>query len=332
MAGLHDDRKGIFQADLLRSVLFVVLAAALCWFYFKGKIKPVVLLSGLLVISSFDLLAEGNKYLSEDSYTEPETIEAAFTMSDADKHIQADPEKNFRVLDMSSGDPFQDAHTSYFHNSIGGYHPAKLALYNDIIEHQLTKGNQRVYDMLNTKYIIRKAQNGQEEAMLNAGAYGSCWLVSGIEFVNNADQEMAALDSTNVRDTAIVENIFKDRIPFMPVKDSSASIHLIENLNDKISYGFKSKTNQFAVFSEVYYDKGWNAFIDGKSAPYCKVNYILRGMAVPAGDHTIEFRFEPQSYIMGNKLSIWASIITYLLLIAAGLQLLGIIKPIKPKV
>jgi hypothetical protein len=331
MTGLHDDRKGIFQADLLRSVLFVVLAAALCWFYFKGKIKPVVLLSGLLVLSSFDLLAEGNKYLSEDSYTEPETIEAAFTMSDADKRIQADPEKNFRVLDMSSGDPFQDAHTSYFHNSIGGYHPAKLALYNDIIEHQLTKGNQRVYDMLNTKYIIRKAQNGQEEAMLNAGAYGSCWLVSGIEFVNNADQEMAALDSTNVRDTAIVENIFKNRIPFMPVKDSSASIHLIENLNDKISYSFKSKTNQFAVFSEVYYDKGWNAFIDGKSAPYCKVNYILRGMAVPAGDHTIEFRFEPQSYIMGNKLSIWASIITYLLLIAAAVQIFIGLKPLTPK-
>jgi hypothetical protein len=161
--------------------------------------------------------------------------------------------------------------------------------------------------------------------MLNAGAYGSCWLVSGIQFVNNADQEMAALDSTNVRDTAIVENVFKDKISFMPVKDSSGSIHLIENLNDKISYSFKSKTNQFAVFSEVYYDKGWNAFIDRKSAPYCKVNYILRGMSVPAGDHTIDFRFEPQSYIMGNKLSIWASIISYLLIIAAALQAFGIL-------
>jgi hypothetical protein len=320
MSALHEDRKGIFQSDLLRSILFVVLAAALCWFYFRGKIKPVVLLSGLLVISSYDILTEGNKYLSEDTYTEPETIEASFTMSAADKRIQADPEKNFRVLDMSSGDPFQDAHTSYFHNSVGGYHPAKLALYNDLIEHQLTKGNQRVYDMLNTKYIIRKTQDGREEAMVNAGAYGSSWLVSDIHFVNNADQEMAALDSMNTRDTAIVENIFKDRIPFMPVKDSAASIRLIENLNDKISYSFKSKANQFAVFSEIYYDKGWNAFIDGKPSPYCKVDYVLRGMAIPAGDHTIEFRFEPQSYIMGNRLSVWASIITYLLLIAAALQ------------
>ncbi len=326
MNALHEDRKAIFQADLLRSILLVVLASTLCWFYFRGKIKPVVLLSGLLILSSFDLLTEGKKYLGEENYVEAESIESSFTMTDADRQIKADPEKNFRVLDMSTGDPFQSAHTSYFHNSVGGYHPAKLALYNDLIEHQLVKGNQMVYNMLNTKYIIQRGQGGQDVARLNAGAFGSCWLVADIHFVNNADQEMAALDSINVRDTAIVENIFRDRIPFMPIKDSSASIKLIENLNDKISYSFKSKSNQFAVFSEIYYDKGWNAFIDGKPSPYCKVDYVLRGMSVPAGEHTIEFRFEPQSYIMGNRLSVWASIVIYLLLIAAALQLLGIIK------
>ncbi|MDP9043019.1 MAG: hypothetical protein M3N30_13660, partial [Bacteroidota bacterium] len=219
MSALHADRQAIFQADLIRSVFFVLLAAALSWLYFRGKIKAVVLLSGLLVLSSYDLLAEGKKYLSDDNYVEPETIESSFTLSDADKRINADPEKNFRVLDMSSGDPFQDAHTSYFHNSVGGYHPAKLALYNDLIEHQLVKGNQMVFNMLNTKYIIRKGQDGREEAMVNAGALGSCWLVSDILFVKNADQEMAALDSINVKDTAIVENTYKDRISFMPVKD-----------------------------------------------------------------------------------------------------------------
>jgi hypothetical protein len=317
MSALHEDRKGIFQADLFRSVILVLLSAGFCWFYLRGKIKTPVLLAGLLVLSSFDLMAEGKKYLSEDSYTEPENIEAGFAPSDADIKINADPEKNFRVLDIAGGDPFQDAHTSYFHNSVGGYHPAKLALYNDLIEHQLVKGNQMVYNMLNTKYIIRKGPDGKDIAMLNAGAFGSCWLVSNIHFVNNADQEMAALDSINLRDTAVVENLYRNQIPFMPVKDSSASIHLIENLNDKISYGFKSKTNQFAVFSEVYYDKGWDAFIDGKAAPYCKVNYVLRGMAVPAGDHTIEFRFEPKTYVMGNQLSVWSSILTYLLILWA---------------
>ena len=327
LPALREDRQGVFQADLLRSFIFLVLSAGLCWFYLRGNLKPVVLVSGLLLLCSYDLMSEGKKYLSDDSYSDAVSVDDSFVMSDADRQINADPEKNFRVLDIASGDPFQDAHTSYFHNSVGGYHPAKLALYNDIIERQLVKGNQMVYNMLNTKYIIRKGQDGKDFAMINNGAFGSCWLVSSIHFVNSADEEMAALDSINVRDTAIVENQYKDKISSMPVKDSSASISLIDNLNDKISYNFKSNSNQFAVFSEIYYDKGWNAFIDGKSAPYCRVDYVLRGMSVPAGTHTIEFRFEPQSYIMGNNISIWAVLITYLILILAVLQKLGIIKP-----
>jgi hypothetical protein len=324
MSALREDRKGIFQADLLRSVIFILLAGGLCWFYFRGKIKAVVLLSGLLILSTYDILAEGKKYLSEDSYIEADNSENTFSPTDADNQISADPEKNFRVLDVASRDPFQSARASYFHNSVGGYHPAKLALYNDIIEHQLSKGNQMVFNMLNTKYIIQKSQDGKDIARLNSGAFGSCWLVSNVHFVQNADQEMAALDSINLRDTAVVENTFREKIPFMPVQDSSASIHLIENRLDTISYGFKSKTNQFAVFSEIYYDKGWLAFIDGKEAPYCKVDYVLRGMAVPAGDHTIEFHFRPKSYYMGNTISIWATIFTFLLIISAVLQLLGI--------
>jgi hypothetical protein len=329
MSALHEDRKDIFQADLLRSIVFVLLSVALCWFYFKGKIKSPVLVAGLLILSSYDLMAEGKKYLSDESYSDPESEETTFTMSDADLRIQRDPEKNFRVLDIASGDPFNSAHASYYHNSVGGYHPAKLALYNDLIEHQLVKGNQMVYNMLNTRYVIRKGADGKEEAMPNMGAFGSCWLVSDILFVNNADQEMASLDSINVRDTAIIENEYKNKVTLLPQKDSTATIQLIENLNDKISYHFKSKTSQFAVFSEIYYDKGWNAFIDGNPAPYCRVDYVLRGMSVPAGDHQIEFRFEPQSYVMGNRLSIWSGIITYLLLIGTVLQITGVF-PRKP--
>ncbi len=329
MTALHEDRKGIFEADLLRSAVLLLLAAALCWFFFKDKIKAPVLLASLLVLSSFDIMAEGKKYLSDDSYSDAENLESTFAPSSADLKINADPEKNFRVLDIASGDPFQDAHTSYFHNSVGGYHPAKLALYNDLIERQLSKGNQMVYNMLNTKYMIRKGPDGKEIAMPNTGAFGSAWVVSGIQFVNNADQEMAALDSTNLRDTAVVENTFKSKIPFMPVRDSSATVELIENHLDTITYHFKAKTNQFVVFSEVYYDKGWNATIDGRPAPYCRVNYVLRGMSVPAGEHTIEFRFEPTTYIMGNKLSLWSSVITYLLIITAAWRVL--LQSLKPK-
>jgi len=328
MSALQEDRKSIFQADLLRSVVLVLLAAGLMFFYLRRKMKPVYLMVSLLLLSSFDLLAEGKKYLNEDNYIEPENLEAQFNLTDADLKINADPEKNFRVFDQGNGgDPFANPHASYYHNSIGGYHPAKLALYDDLIQRQLRKGNLQVYNMLNTKYIIQHPQGSQKEvAMLNPNAFGSCWLVSDIHFVNNADEEMAALDSIHVRDTAIVEKLYKDRIPFLPQKDSLASIHLIENLNDKITYGFKSGTNQFAVFSEIYYDKGWNAYLDGNPAPYCRVNYVLRGMSVPAGEHTIEFRFEPKSYIMGNQLSVWAAILTYLILIIAGLQLLGLIQ------
>jgi hypothetical protein len=155
--------------------------------------------------------------------------------------INADTEKNFRVLDIASGDPFQNARASYYHNSVGGYHPAKLALYNDLIQRQLVKGNQRVYNMLNTKYVIQKGQDGREIAVPNNGAFGSCWLVSALHFVNNADQEMAALDSINVRDTAVVKKIVL-RIKFhLPCKGQLRQHSTDENLNDKISYSFKSK-------------------------------------------------------------------------------------------
>lgn len=324
MAGLQEDRKGIFGSDLMRTTILVLLAAGLTWFYLRNKIKPQYLLAGLLLLSSYDLLAEAKKYLNEDTYVEPENIEASFSMSDADKKIKADPEKNFRVLDETSGDPFQDSHASYYHNSVGGYHPAKLAIYNDLITHQLAKGNQMVYNMLNTKYIITKSRDGREDvATLNPGAFGSCWLVSAIKYVGTADEEMAALDSLNLRDTAVVQQSFARDIPFMPVKDSGATVKLVENLNDKITYQFQSKSNQFVVFSEIYYPLGWNAFIDGKKSAYAKVDYVLRGMAVPAGSHSIEFRFEPQSYVIGNKISVWAAIITYLLLIAA---LVGVVR------
>jgi hypothetical protein len=323
MAGLQDDRRSVFQSDLIRSLVLVLLASGLIWVYLRKKISPVFLLAGLLVIGSLDLMAEGKKYLNDDTYVDPENIDESFSMSDADKKINADPEKNFRVLDESGGDPFQNSHASYYHNSVGGYHPAKLALYNDLIEHQLQKGNQQVFNMLNTKYIIRKGPDGREDiALLNPGAFGSCWLVSGIKYVSTADEEMDALTDTHIRNTAIIRKSHEAEIPFAPAPDSTASVKLIENLNDRISYQFQSKSNQFVVFSEIYYPKGWDAYIDGKKSPYVRVDYVLRGMSVPAGSHTIEFRFEPQSYVTGNRISVIAAIVTYLLLIAAVVDLL----------
>jgi hypothetical protein len=264
------------------------------------------------------VLTVGKRYLSEDNFVESADFDSSFTPNAADMRINADPDKNVRVLDETS-DPFQDARPSYFHNSVGGYSPAKLGLYQDVIEKQLSKGNMRVYDMLNTKYFIQQdPQTRQPVARLNPGAYGTCWLVKAIRYVKDGDEEMQALDSTDTRDTVIIQQKFQHLVPFAPSPDTSASIHLIENQNDKISYAFSAKANQFAVFSEIYYDKGWNAFIDGKKTDYCRVDYILRGMAVPAGDHTIEFRFEPHSYQLGDMLSTWSALLLYLLIIVAA--------------
>jgi Bacterial membrane protein YfhO len=317
MKGLESDRQSIFGGDLIRTILIFLLVAALLGLYLKGKIKPLVLIVGVLVVSAYDLLAEGRLYLNEESFVEPGDYEATFNPSPADIEISKDSTKNFRVVD-ETGEWWQDSRASYHHNSLGGYSPAKLGLYQDIMDSQLLRGNLNVYNMLNTKYIIRRnPANGQDQATLNPNAFGSSWLVKAIHYVKDGNEEMKALDSINVKDTAIIQHKFENVIKFMPVPDSTASISLIENLNDKISYKFSAKTNQFAIFSEVYYDKGWNAFLDGNPTDYCRVDYILRGMPVPAGEHTIEFRFEPKVYGLANTLSLWGSVVTFILLIAA---------------
>ena len=173
--------------------------------------------------------------------------------------------------------------------------------------------------MLNTKYIIQQnSTNGQPVASLNADAFGPCWLVKDIHYVKDGNEEMKALDSINLKDNAIVQEKYKNTVGALPAFDSTASLKLVRNVNDTIVYTSAAKTNQFAVFSEIYYDKGWNVFIDGKKTDYLRVNYALRGLPLPAGNHTIEFKFEPQSYKTGNTLALIASLAAYLLLLTAG--------------
>jgi hypothetical protein len=274
---------------------------------------------GLLLLSSIDLLGIDRRYLNDDNFVDEDQYESAYVPTEADKQIMADPDKPFRVFDETDPQgPFQGSRASYFFNSVGGYHPAKLGLYQDIIEHQLSKGNMEVFNMLNTRYfIVQDPRTGNSIAQRNPNAFGPVWLVKAVHFVPNADAEMSALDSVHLRDTAVAQQQFAPEVKFQPQFDSSATIKVDQYLNDRISYQFSSPTNQFAVFSEVYYPKGWNAYIDGKKADYIKVDYVLRGMAISAGKHTIEFRFEPQSYKTANTLMLIASLLAYVLLIAA---------------
>ena len=318
LTALRNDRKGLMGGDLVRTIILMTLAFLLMGLFVKKKISAAILISALIFLNGYDLLGVATRYLNSEKYVEESDFESVFIPTEADLQIKNDPDhNNIRVFNQTV-DVFNDATTSYHHNSVGGYHPAKLDLYNDIITYQLSKGNMQVFNMLNTKYFItQNPQTGKPMAQINPTAFGNAWLISGVKFVETADQEMLALDNTNLRDTAVVENKYKAQIKQPPVPDSSAFIKLKENLNDKINYTFHSATPQVAVFSEVYYPFGWDAYIDGKKANYFKTDYVLRGMYIPAGGHEIEFRFEPESFTTGRTVTIVANLLVMLVIIMA---------------
>ncbi|MGN6342797.1 MAG: YfhO family protein [Ginsengibacter sp.] len=313
---LQSDRKSLMGKDLVRSFVLIGLALVLMGLFLKKKLSSKILVGALIILTAYDLLGVALRYLNSNNYVEPEDFESAFVPSPAVAQILKDPDHaNFRVFDETV-DPFNDATAAYHLNLVGGYNPAKLGLYNDIITNQLSKGNMRVFNMLNTKYfIVNDPQTGKPVAQLNPGAFGNCWLVKGIKYVDNADQEMAALDNTDLRDTAVVENKYKSLITTAPQYDSIAYIKLVENRNDTINYRFSSAFPSFAVFSEVYYAEGWNVYIDGVKSNYVKTDYILRGLPIPAGNHEIQFRFEPNTFTTGRTISIIANILVALLII-----------------
>lgn len=311
---IQEDRKGLFAGDLFRSIIFMALTLIVLWLAGNKKLQPLPVMAILLLLSSVDLLSVGKRYLNENSFVDSSDFDNAFAMTDADRMIKQD-KGYYRVLNTTV-DFTNESITAYHHNSIGGYHPAKLQIYQDLIEHQIAKNNMQVLNMLNTKYVIvANPQTGQPIAQQNPGAFGPVWFVKGIKYVANGKEEMAALDSTNLRDTAVVQTKFKSSIANEPVADSTASIQLIENKNDIINYESNAATNQFAVFSEIYYTAGWNAYIDGKQAQIVKTNYALRGLAVPAGKHKIELRFEPKSYKLGDTLLLISSLLVYIIVL-----------------
>jgi hypothetical protein len=208
---------------------------------------------------------------------------------------------------------FNDASTSYFHKSIGGYHGAKLKRYQELIEFQIAKNNMKVLNMLNAKYFIVADQQTREPmAQRNPGALGNAWFVREIKWVPNADAEIKALTDFEPQKTIVVDERFRKEADNKFSYDSLASIKLTSYKADELVYDYKSGVPQMTVFSEIFYDKGWNAYVDGQLQPHFRANYVLRAMVLPAGNHKIEFRFEPQSYLMGEKISLAGSIMLFL--------------------
>jgi hypothetical protein len=297
------DRKSMLLMDTLRSLVLVVLSGGMLWFFLKDKFKQLYVVLGLGVIILFDLISVNKNYVNEDDFQPSRRVDKPFTASNADKEILKD-KTHYRVVNFAT-DPMQDGATSYFHQSIGGYHAAKMGRYQELSEYQIAKNNMQVLNMLNTKYFIVPNKQGEKQAQLNPDANGNAWFVENVKVVNSANEEMQALDSLNTKFTAVLDKSKvsgNDNFTFQ--KDSTAIIALLNYDVTTLTYQSKTVKEQFAVFSEIYYKDGWNAYIDDKLAPHFRVNYVLRGMKIPAGEHKITYKFEPKVIQQGGFISL----------------------------
>jgi len=305
---LQSDRAGLLSADAWRSFIFIALTFGTLWMFLKNKLKLqyVIIIVGVLVLT--DMWTVNKRYLNDDNFARKRKVEIPYQATQADQQILRDIDPNFKVFNQSVS-TFNDASTSYFHKSIGGYHGAKLKRYQELIENHIAKGNAAVINMLNTKYVI----NRQGQAQQNPGAMGNSWFVNEINIVANADAEIAALNGFNPATTAIVDTRFSEQI-IDSLDNTGASIVLTEYKPNYLKYNSNSTKDGIVIFSEIYYYKGWNAYVDDKLTPHFRANYVLRGMQVPAGNHTVEFKFAPTSYSTGERVSLASSIILLLLL------------------
>lgn len=312
---LRQDRSSLLGKDILTSLVYVLLAFALIYGFIEKKINATVLIAGLGIVTMIDLLVIDSKYLNDKNYTVKDRYEEDnFPMTPVDQAILKDKDPNYRIFNMAKGsDPFQDANPSYYHKSIGGYHPAKLGIYDDLITYQLSgKMNLPVLNMLNTKYIIQPGQDGNAMPTQNPGALGNVWFVKGVHWANGPAEEMLALDNFSPKDTAVMDSKYKPAVDGKFTADSAATIQQTKFDNDAITYESNSTTPQLAVFSEIYY-KDWAAYIDGKPTDILKANYVLRSLVVPAGKHIIDFKFEPKIY---HRTFVISTIAGWLMLLA----------------
>jgi hypothetical protein len=315
LAAIREDRAAIFSADAFRSLVFILLSGATIWAMINQKIKKPLFYSILILLILIDMWSVNRRYVNNDSFVRKSVAEVPFQPTTADQIIMKDKDPDFRVFNQSVGNPFSDASTSYFHKSLGGYHGAKLRRYQELIDHHLAKGNMNVFNMLNTKYfIVPDEKGGQPQMQVNFQALGNAWFVNNAHMVNNADEEINALTDFVPNETAVYDKRFENQVTgHLISKDSLSSIVLTEYEPNHLTYKSDTRKEQLAVFSEIYYDKGWNAYIDGNKAPYFRADYVLRAMILPAGTHTVEFKFEPRVYKTGEKISLASSLLLVLL-------------------
>lgn len=318
---LEKVRMAIFKSDAIRSFLFITVAAIILLINVNGKLKNNVMFVMLAALVVLDMFPINKRYLNNDNFIDSRRFEKPFVMSEIDKQILQDNSLNYRVMDLTKN-TFNDASTSYFHKSIGGYHGAKLRRYQDIINRYLggnSVGNDgfwNVLNMLNTKYLIYP-QGNKPVANINPDAFGNAWIVSDIKWVTTPNEEIAAIENTDVKTTAIVNDEFRNVIGDFNPSSVSGTIKLDSYKPNELVYSFNSSKDELVVFSEIWTNKGWTLWIDGNESPLIRADYILRAAVIPAGNHEIMMRYEPKIWKVGNTIQFISSLILILGLIAA---------------
>ncbi len=335
---LEDVRVAIFRKDALRSLLFIILAAVPLFLYGKGKLKGQIAFPILAVLVLVDMFPVDKRYLNNDKFVSKQKYFQPYTASTADQAILADNALDFRVADITK-DMFNDASTCYFHKSLGGYSGAKLRRYQDVITQYLSGElnqlrsakstrdltealmNQKVLNMLNTKYII---YNPDAQPFPNHFAYGNAWIANDVQWVDTPNEEIDAIATTDLRRAAILNKEFVQQVGDYQVTDSiMPTIELTEYQPNKLTYSFSgvstgsTTANYLVVFSEIWTEKGWKMTIDGQEQPLLRANYLLRAAMIPSGDHEIVMEYAPKAYKMGNTVSFASSLIMILGLIGA---------------
>ncbi len=309
-SAIEDTRISMMQGSAYRTFALIALAALGCFAYVRGFIKAPIAMIIIAVLGLGDLFLVDKNYVNNDDFITDRSFNKNFELRKVDETILKDPDLHYRVFDVSTPNPWSSSRASYHHNSIGGMHAAKLQRYDDMITRHLGASTQEAFDMLNTKYIIGKNQEGQLGVQPNPGAAGNAWFVDKIEMVNSANEEIDAIEGLNVQGIAIVHQEFADYVSaFDP--DKNGSIKLTSYAPNKLVYTSNSSSDQFAVFSEVWYgpNKGWNAYIDGNPVDHIRANYILRAMKIPSGQHEIVFEFAPKSYKTGGVIALICSLL-----------------------
>lgn len=333
----------LLKADAFRSLVLIFLASASIWLYAKKTISLKYLIPGLIILVGLDMWGIDRRYIHKDSFISERQANSQFNPTQADLRIKADSDLQFRVFSIDRN-AFNEVHTSYFHKSLGGYHGAKLRRYQDLIDYYLTNDLQMLrvaandsssvtaiqevlsrmpaINMLNTKYII---YDGDSDPVENPYAMGHAWFVNNVRMVSSAMDELLGISEVDLSNTAVIHEEFAEILGKETIGAEAGTIELISYHPDKLIYKANTASPQLTVFSEVYYSRGWKVYVNDVETPIIRANYILRAIFIPAGESTVEFRFEPTSYKCGKLISIAGSALLL------GLLIYGIVIAVKRK-